>query len=83
MVDLGKVLVTGADGFIGSHLVEALVAQGADVRAFSWYDPEAVRLARQVAPGVLERRARPGDIRDRPDVTRLCGAVRSSSTSPR
>ena len=29
-----KVLVTGADGFIGSHLVEALMDAGADVRAF-------------------------------------------------
>ena len=33
-----KVLVTGADGFIGSHLVEHLVAQGADVRAFVYYN---------------------------------------------
>lgn len=33
-----KVLVTGADGFIGSHLVEALVAYGCDVRAFVLYN---------------------------------------------
>ncbi len=33
-----KVLVTGADGFIGSHLVEALVAHGASVRAFCFYN---------------------------------------------
>ena len=33
-----KVLVTGAAGFIGSHLVEALVRSGADVRAFVRYN---------------------------------------------
>lgn len=33
-----KVLVTGADGFIGSHLTEHLVREGADVRAFVYYN---------------------------------------------
>jgi UDP-glucose 4-epimerase len=32
------VLVTGADGFIGSHLVERLIADGAHVRAFCLYN---------------------------------------------
>ena len=33
-----KILVTGADGFIGSHLTEELVRQGYDVRAFVYYN---------------------------------------------
>ena len=33
-----KVLVTGADGFIGSHMVEELVRKGYSVRAFSYYN---------------------------------------------
>ena len=33
-----KVLITGADGFIGSHLTEALVRRGYDVNAFVLYN---------------------------------------------
>ena len=35
---MSKVLVTGADGFIGSHLVEALMVSGHQVRAFCLYN---------------------------------------------
>lgn len=33
-----RVLVTGADGFIGSHLVEALLDEGCNVKAFVYYN---------------------------------------------
>lgn len=57
-----RVLVTGADGFIGSHLVEELVRQGREVRAFVYYNsfdswgwldttPESVKSSIEVFPG--------------------------------
>ena len=33
-----KALITGADGFIGSHLTECLLEAGYDVRAFAYYN---------------------------------------------
>lgn len=33
-----KVLVTGADGFIGSHLTESLLEKGYEVKAFTYYN---------------------------------------------
>ena len=39
MIDINKpVLVTGADGFIGSHLTELLLSQGYRVRALAQYN---------------------------------------------
>ena len=37
-LDGKRILVTGADGFIGSHLTERLVRRGCDVRAFVQYN---------------------------------------------
>jgi NAD dependent epimerase/dehydratase len=61
-----KVLVTGAGGFIASHLVEALVGQGAKVRAFVRYTSRAdLGLLNQLAPQVLaDVELVYGDLRD-------------------
>jgi len=74
------IFVTGAGGFIGSQLVEALLAEGARVRAFVRYnsrgDPGLLRLL----PAELAERLEviPGDLRDRQAIfesARDCGAV--------
>jgi dTDP-glucose 4,6-dehydratase len=71
-----KVLVTGAGGFIGSHLVEKLVTLGASVRAFVRYnsrgDPGLLRLVPPEVATSLEWVS--GDLRD-PDA--VGKAVRS------
>ena len=61
-----RVLVTGADGFIGSHLVEALVREGASVRAFCLYNSNGSRgwLDGAQAAIAQELDVRLGDIRD-------------------
>lgn len=51
-----RVLVTGAGGFIGSHLVENLLAQGARVRAFVRYNSRGdAGLLRLIPPGSLSQ----------------------------
>lgn len=35
---MAKILATGAGGFIGSHLIEYLVEQGHEIRAFVRYN---------------------------------------------
>jgi NAD dependent epimerase/dehydratase len=61
-----KVLITGAGGFIGSHLVERLAAAGASVRAFVRYnsraDPGLIRMASPETTSKLELIG--GDLRD-------------------
>ena len=61
-----KYLVTGADGFIGSHVVETLVRQGHDVRAFVLYNSFGSRgWLDHAAPDIKGRfEVFAGDIRD-------------------
>ncbi|HXI54574.1 MAG TPA: SDR family NAD(P)-dependent oxidoreductase [Polyangia bacterium] len=60
------VLVTGADGFIGSHLAERLVAEGAKVRAFCLYNSQGSwGWLDQAAPATRAALdVRLGDVRD-------------------
>lgn len=61
-----RVLVTGADGFIGSHLVEHLVAAGCNVRAFVWYTSTGSQGWLDSAPPAVRERIEvfSGDVRD-------------------
>lgn len=61
-----QVLVTGADGFIGSHLVEQLVSLGAKVRAFVFYNSwNSIGWLADTLPSVREViEIFPGDVRD-------------------
>ena len=59
-----KVLITGADGFIGSHLVERLIKEGANVRALVYYNSwESIGLLSDLRFG-REVEIIKGDIRD-------------------
>lgn len=72
-----KVLVTGADGFIGSHLAERLVELGADVRAFCFYNSNGSWGWLDEAPAAVRRAldVRLGDIRDARFVEEACMGV--------
>ncbi len=62
----GRILVTGADGFIGSHLVETLVRRGYPVRAFVYYNSFGSWGWLDDAPSEVKDRIEvfAGDIRD-------------------
>jgi dTDP-glucose 4,6-dehydratase len=75
-----KILVTGADGFIGSHLVEQLLLEGYDVRPFVFYNSFNSWGWLDTFPAKVKRSLDvfAGDIRDPHGVKKAmrgCGAV--------
>jgi dTDP-glucose 4,6-dehydratase len=70
-----QVFVTGAGGFIGSHLVDALLARGARVRAMVRYNSRSSRGQLSELSGPRHERLEvvAGDIRDSRFVTRAVG----------
>jgi UDP-glucose 4-epimerase len=72
-----NVLVTGADGFIGSHLAERLVAVGANVRAVGLYNSQGSWGWLDSAPREITSQmdVRLGDIRDTEWVADVCAKV--------
>lgn len=73
-----KVLVTGAGGFIGSHVVELLVREGFSVRAFVHYNARGTWGWLEASAYKHEFEVISGDIRDYDSVSRAvqgCDAV--------
>lgn len=64
-----RVVVTGGEGFIGSHLVESLVSAGADVTVFAHYKPYAQ--AGHLAHLLDDIRLIGGDVRDPDQISRV------------
>ena len=63
---MAKILVTGAGGFIGSHLTEELVKQGEEVRAFVRYNSRDDRGLLEELPQDIQDQIEviPGDLKD-------------------
>lgn len=63
---MSKILVTGAGGFIGSHLCEELVRQGGEVRAFVRYNSRNERGLLEDLPEDIKNQIEviPGDLKD-------------------
>ncbi len=63
---MSKVLITGAGGFIGSHLAEELVRQGEEVRAFVRYNSRDERGLLEDSPRETQNQIEiiPGDLKD-------------------
>ena len=69
-----NVLVTGADGFIGSHLVERLAQEGSKIRAMTMYNSfNDWGWLEKLEKKVLNKiEVYPGDMRDSKSVNNAC-----------
>ncbi|PZC46136.1 MAG: dTDP-glucose 4,6-dehydratase [Chloroflexi bacterium] len=70
-----RVLVTGAGGFIGSHVAERFVELGADVRAMVHYNAHGKWGWLDESPLRGEMEVVAGDIRDRDSVTQALNGI--------
>ena len=70
-----KVLITGADGFIGSHLAEMLVEAGASVRGLVYYNSFGSKGWLDNAPLAREMELISGDVRDGAQMQQLVKGV--------
>ena len=79
-----KVLITGADGFIGSHLVELLLKEGFSIKAFCLYNSQGswgwidtlsdeIKSNIEVYLGDIRDREDPKDLTDLKDLRDLAG----------
>lgn len=67
-----RVLVTGGEGFIGSHLVEALVREGAQVAALAYYNAFGQWGWLDGSDVAADVEIIPGDVRDGQRVMQAC-----------
>jgi len=74
-MNMGKILITGATGFIGSHLTELLVENGYKVIAFDRYNPNNNWGWLEESPMKKEIEVILGDIRDYDSVSKAIKGV--------
>ncbi len=67
---MGRVLVTGGKGFLGSHLVKCILAEGEEVRVFAHRGSKLGDKSRDKGSEVIW-----GDIRNLPDVEQAVKGV--------
>ncbi len=74
---MSKILVTGSEGFIGSHLVERLVVGGHEVRAFCLYNSfNDIGLLKELPPHILSNiEIIMGDIRDQDSIENATAGI--------